>query len=68
MLFLLNITVQNSFFDKVVLNLINNNEKFPNNYFEYLSSFGSVIDIFMYTPSLPNGISNEDIPRFKKNT
>ena len=54
------------FFDKVVLNLINNNEKFPNNYFEYLFSFESVIDIFMYTPSLPNDILNEDIPKFKE--
>ncbi|SHH85512.1 aminopeptidase [Sporanaerobacter acetigenes] len=56
----------NSFFKNVVLNLIENNQEFPEKYFEYLSSFRYVIDIFMYTPSLPNGISKEDIPKYKK--
>lgn len=56
----------NFFFEKVVLNLINGNQKFPEEYFEYLCSFKSVIDIFMYTPSLPTEISKQDIPKFKK--
>lgn len=55
-----------AFFEKVVLNLINNDQKTPQEYLEYLSSFKYLIDIFMYTPSLPNGISESDIPKFKK--
>lgn len=56
----------NSFFEKVVLNLIRNNQKFSQEYLDYLSSFKHVIDIFMYTPNLPEGISESEIPRFKE--
>lgn len=56
----------NSFFEKVVLNLIRNDQKFAQEYFNYLASFKHVIDIFMYTPSLPNGISEPEIPKFKE--
>lgn len=56
----------NSFFEKVILNLIDNNLEIPEEYLEYLSSFNQVIDIFMYSPSLPNGISESSIPKFKK--
>ncbi|MDU5080939.1 aminopeptidase [Tissierella carlieri] len=56
----------NSFFERVVLNLIRNDQKFAQEYLDYLSSFKYVIDIFMYTPSLPNGISEPEIPRFKE--
>ena len=55
-----------NFFDKVVLNLINNDKSFNDEYFKYLSSFKSVIDIFMYTPNLPKGILEKDIPIFKE--
>lgn len=54
------------YFEKIILHLINNNQELPEEYFEYLYSFKSVIDIFMYTPSLPNGISEDKIPKFKK--
>ncbi len=54
------------FFDNIVINLIHGNIEFPQNYFDYLDSFKSVVDIFMYTPSFPNGISEEDKPKFKK--
>ena len=54
------------FFHEVILNLINNNEIFNDEYFKYLSSFESVMDIFMYTPSLPEGILEKDIPIFKE--
>lgn len=54
------------FFHEVILNLIHNNEGFNDEYFEYLSSFKSVVDIFMYTPSLPKEILEKDIPIFKK--
>lgn len=56
----------NSFFEKVVLNLIRNNQNFSQEYLEHLSSFKHVIDIFMYTPSLPNGISESEIPKFQE--
>lgn len=56
----------NFFFENVVLNLIRNNQKFSPNYLSYLSSFKSVVDIFMYTPSLPSGISEPEIPIFKE--
>ncbi|MDR7855149.1 aminopeptidase [Tissierella sp.] len=54
------------FFESIVLNLIRNDEKLGQEYLEFLSSFKHVIDIFMYTPSLPNGISETEIPRFKE--
>lgn len=53
------------FFEKVVLNLIRNEEKISSEYVEFLSSFKYVVDIFMYTPSLPKKISKEEIPAFK---
>ncbi|NLL71495.1 MAG: aminopeptidase [Epulopiscium sp.] len=56
----------NSFFEKVVLNLIRNDQKFAQEHLRYLSSFKHVIDIFMYTPSLPNGISDPEIPKFQE--
>lgn len=55
-----------SYFEKIVLNLIDNNQEMPKEYSEYLSSFTSVIDIFMYTPSLPKSISENNIPKFKQ--
>lgn len=56
----------NFLFENVVLNLIKNNQKFSADYLSYLSSFKSVIDIFMYTPSLPGKISEPEIPIFKE--
>ena len=56
----------NSFFEKIVLNLIRNDQRFPQKYLDYLSSFRHVIDLFMYTPSLPNGISQLETPIFKE--
>lgn len=40
----------NSFFKKVVINLIRNGGGFPDEYLSFLSSFKHVIDIFMYPP------------------
>lgn len=54
------------FFEKIILNLIRSEEKVPSVYFEFLSSFEHVVDIFMYTPSLPKGISKEEIPMFRE--
>ncbi len=56
----------NAFFENIALNLIRNDHEFPQEYLDYLSSFKHVIDIFMYTPSLPNGISESEIPQFKE--
>lgn len=56
----------NSFFERVVLNLIRNDLETPQEYLEYLASFKYVIDIFMYPPSLPNEISELEITKFKK--
>lgn len=56
----------NSFFENVIVNLIRNDLEIPQKYLEYLSSFKCVIDIFMYPPSLPKGISDLEIPKFKK--
>ncbi|MDR7870796.1 MAG: hypothetical protein RIN55_08065 [Tissierellaceae bacterium] len=56
----------NLFFEKVVLNLIRNNQNLSQKYLGHLSSFKHVIDIFMYTPSLPNGILESEIPKFKE--
>ncbi|MBU5438850.1 aminopeptidase [Tissierella sp. MSJ-40] len=53
-------------FEKVVLNLLNNDVGLPQKYADYLSSFESVIDIFMYKPSFPKDISENNIPKFKK--
>ncbi|WIV11830.1 aminopeptidase [Proteiniborus sp. MB09-C3] len=55
-----------NFFEKVVLNLIRNEENISSGYFEVLSSFKNAVDIFMYPPSFPEGILEEDIPMFKK--
>ena len=56
----------NSFFENVIVNLIRNDLEIPQKYLEYLASFKYVIDIFMYPPSLPKGISDLEIPKFKK--
>lgn len=55
------------FFEKVVLNLVRNRKHISDEYFEFLSSFKNAVDIFMYPPSLPEGILEEDIPMFKEN-
>jgi len=55
-----------AYFENVVVNLIKNQQEIPQQYLEYLSSFKHVVDIFMYTPSLPNKISKSDIPKFKE--
>ena len=54
-----------AFFERVVLNLIHHDKKFPQEYLDYLSSFKHVIDIFMYRPSLPKGIHESEIPLFQ---
>src|SRR5690554_3423703 len=54
------------FFENVVLNLIRKDQKLSADYLSYLSSFNSVVDIFMYTPSLPSKITEGEIPIFKK--
>ena len=56
----------NSFLEKVVLNLIRNDQKFAQEYLSFLTSFRHVIDIFMYTPSLPDGITETEVPIFKE--
>lgn len=56
----------NFFFEKIMLNLIDNDQEIPQGYLEYLSSFKSVVDVFMYTPSLPKSISESNIPKFKQ--
>lgn len=56
----------NYFFEKIVLNSICNNQSFSQEYLEHLSLFKNVIDVFMYTPNLPNGISESEIPKFKE--
>lgn len=53
-------------FEKVILNLIHNDIKFTEEHLSYLSSFKYVVDIFMYPPSLPKGISENEIPKFKE--
>ncbi len=55
------------FFENVVLNFVKSKNHISEEYFELLSSFNNVVDIFMYPPSLPKGISEEEIPMFKKN-
>ncbi len=55
------------FFEKIVLNFIRNKNHISKEYFEFLSSFKNVVDIFMYPPSLPEGILEEEIPMFRKN-
>ncbi len=56
----------NAFLKRVVLNLLQNDKSFPQEYLGYLSSFNHVVDIFMYTPSLPKQIRQSDIPLFQK--
>lgn len=56
----------NSFFQGVVLNLIRNDLEASQEHLRFLRSFKYVIDIFMYPPSLPNGISQSDIAKFQK--
>lgn len=55
-----------AFFERVILNLIKNYKEFPQEYLDYLSSFKHAVDIFMDTPSLPQGICESDIPRFQR--
>lgn len=55
------------FLEKVILNFARNNNHISKEYFEFLSSFKNIVDIFMYPPSLPEGILEEEIPMFRKN-
>lgn len=55
----------NWFFEKVALNLIQNDPGLTKEYIKYLSTFKNVVDIFMYPPSLPNRITEDEIPKLK---
>lgn len=46
--------------------LIQDGQEFPAEYFQFLGSFKHVIDIFMYSPKLPDGIPTESLPGVKK--